>query len=84
MMVNMDLDGVGRRSAWARVKEYIEMNGSKYVFGIFVNFKGAFDNLKWMRMLEKLREIECVEIPVWRRRYFQGRQACMVSVNEVV
>lgn len=75
--------GRSTESAWARVKEYVRMSDSKYVLGVFVDFVGAFDNLEWMRVLEKLNEIRCEEMSLWKS-YFQGRGACMVSTNEVV
>ena len=46
---------------------------------LFVNFKSAFDNLEWTRVIEKLREIGCEEMSLWKS-YFQGRRACMVDV----
>lgn len=74
--------GRSTESAWAREKDYVRMSGCKYVLE-FVDFKGAFDNLEWMRVIEKLREIGCEEMSLWKS-YFQGRKACMFGVNEVV
>ena len=45
--------------------------------------KDAFDNLEWKRVLEKLNEIGCEEMTLWKS-YFQGRRACMIGVTEVV
>ena len=48
-----------------------------------VDFKSAFNNLGWIRVIKKLREIGCEEMPLWRS-YFQGRWASIVGVNDVV
>ena len=49
--------GRSTESAWAKVKEYVRSSECKYVLGVFVDFKGAFDNLEWKRVLERLSEI---------------------------
>ena len=53
------------------MKDYIRMSESKYVLGVFEDFKSAYDNLEWMRVIEKLREIGCEEMSLWKS-YFQG------------
>ena len=75
--------GRSTESAWARVKDYVRMSENKYIPGVFVDFKNTFDNLEWTRAIEKLCEIGCEEMSLWRS-YFQGRRACMVGVNDVV
>ena len=70
-------------SAWRRVKDYLAVSGCKYVLGVFVDFQGAFDNLEWVRVIEKLKSVGCEEIALWES-YFQGRSACMIGVNDVV
>ena len=75
--------GRSTESAWAKVKEYVRSSECKYVLGVFVDFKGAFDNLEWKRVLERMSEIGCEEMALWKS-YFQGRRACMIGVNEVV
>ena len=42
------------------------MSESKYVLGVFVDFKSAFDNLEWIRVIEKLREAGYEEMFLWR------------------
>ena len=61
------------------------MQGSecRYVLGVFVDFVGVFDNLEWVREIEKLKRVVCEEITLWEI-YFQGRSACMIGVNDVV
>ena len=39
--------GVGIQDAWLRVRQVVEESRKKYVMGVFVDFKGAFDNLSW-------------------------------------
>ena len=38
---------MGIQGAWIRVKQVLEWSEKKYVLGIFVDFKGVFDNLSW-------------------------------------
>ena len=49
-------------SARAKVKEYVRSSVCKYVLGVFVDFKGAFENLEWKRVLERMSEIGCEEM----------------------
>ena len=49
--------GRSMESAWAKVKEYVRSSVCKHVLGVFVDFKGAFDNLEWKRVLERISEI---------------------------
>lgn len=59
--------------AWHKVLDTVNHSAHKYVFGIFVDFKGAFDNLEWPEVLLKLR-LSCPdEIGVWRS-YFSERK----------
>ena len=37
--------GRSTESVWARVKVYVRMSECKYILGVFIDFKGAFDNL---------------------------------------
>lgn len=48
-----------------------------------MDYKGAFDNLEWVRVIETWREIGCEDMSLWRS-FFQGRRACMVSMDDVV
>ncbi|CAK9801625.1 Retrovirus-related Pol polyprotein from type-1 retrotransposable element R1 (Fragment) [Anthophora quadrimaculata] len=70
-------------TAWMRVKECVCRSECKYVLGVFVDFKGAFDNLEWNRVIERLSAIGCDEIGLWKD-YFKARKACMIGVSEVV
>ena len=49
----------------------MESSDSKYVLGMSVDFMGAFDNLEWVRVIEKLERVKCVETALWKS-YFQG------------
>lgn len=55
----------------------------KYVLGVFVDFKSAFDNLEWKYVLNRLRKVGCDEIGLWER-YFDERYVCMTVANETV
>lgn len=48
--------------AWNRVLEWVNESDKKYVLGIFVDFKGVFDNLEWKCVLDKLRRVGCEEL----------------------
>lgn len=69
--------------AWSTVKRLVATSATKYVLGVFVDFKGAFDNLLWHKVLAKLERMNCRELGIWKS-YFTGRTACMRSVNERV
>ena len=75
--------GRSTESAWRSMREYVQESESKYVLGVFVDFVGAFDNLEWMRVIEKLESMGCEEMALWRS-YFQQRSVCMIGVNDVV
>ena len=69
--------------ALMHVKNLVVRCPSKYVFGIFVDFKGAFDYLSWSSVLSKIRECDCWELALWKS-YFHGRKAFVQGVNERV
>lgn len=58
------------------MKEYVHESEKKYVIGVFVDFQGAFDNLSWVRIAARLRQLECEDLRLWLR-YFRERMACM-------
>lgn len=62
--------------AWLKAKELVSECAEKYVMGVFVDFRGAFDHLRWSIILEKLERVGCPEIAVWRS-YFAGRKSCL-------
>jgi hypothetical protein len=69
--------------AWLFVRERVKCSRYKYVLGIFVDFKGAFDYLRWDRVIDRLRELGCAEITLWQS-YFSNRTACIVGERENV
>lgn len=72
--------GLGVEDAWNFVKVKVQSSVRKYVLGVFVDFKGAFDYLSWSKVLERLREVGCREITLWKS-YFSNRKACVVGAN---
>lgn len=48
------------------VKKRVADSTSKYVLGIFDVFKVAFDNIKWNGINQRLDEIVCYEIGIWK------------------
>lgn len=76
-------NGKSAEDALVRVGELVKESVSKYVLGVFVDFKGAFDNLRWDRVIDKLIQIECKEVGLWRS-YFCNRRACIEGVHKTV
>lgn len=69
--------------AWLRVKADVAECPDKYVVGLFVDFRGAFDNLSWSAILAKLERIGCAEMAMWRS-YFANRRSCLVGRQSTV
>lgn len=69
--------------AWSSVKSVVATSAKKYVLGVFVDFKGAFDNLLWHKVLGKIDRMHCNEIGIWSS-YFSNRAACIRCVYERV
>lgn len=67
---------------WMKIREWVATSERKHVCAIFVDFKGAFDNLRWDRILERLIEVGCsgAEMKLWRS-YFENRKVCMRSMS---
>ena len=72
--------GLSCEDAWRYVVESVKCSRSKYVLGVFVDFKGAFDNLCWSSVINRLEEVGCEEIALWRS-YFSSRSAVVVGVG---
>ncbi|KAK9701483.1 Reverse transcriptase (RNA-dependent DNA polymerase) [Popillia japonica] len=75
--------GRSTEDAWCTVKECVNGTACKYVLGIFVDFKGAFDSLRWDRLLVHLRDSGCMEMGVWYS-YFKERKMRMKDAREEV
>lgn len=73
--------GRSTEDAWECVKEWVNVSTKKYILGLFVDIKGAFEDLEWKCVIEKLRGISCEEIGLWVS-YFSERRVCMSSANE--
>lgn len=72
--------GRSTEDAWGDVKGYVKNSNRKYVLGVFVDFKGAFDGLEWCVVLEKLKRMECKEYGLWVQ-YFKERRVCVKGVQ---
>ena len=75
--------GKGVDDAWHHVMEFVRASTAKYVLGVFVDFKGAFDYLRWPKVLERLRDIQCNELALWSS-YFCDRVAYVVGKHDTV
>lgn len=75
--------GYSTGDAWQFLKNFVGASGSRYVLGIFVDFKGAFDNLLWTAIMSRLRLLGCQELKLWHS-YFSGRRACVRGANSEV
>lgn len=72
--------------AWMHVQRCVRSSGTKYVLGIFIDFKGAFDHLEWPSIIERLQDVGCTEMDIWKH-YFSARRAKAVNAagtNEVM
>jgi len=65
------------------VKSSIHASPAKYVLGIFVDFKGAFDNVEWSAALRRLAELGYREMGLWQS-FFSGRRSVIRSSYEEV
>ena len=54
--------GRGTEDAWMYMSDSVKGCVKKYMLGIFVDFKGAFDNFSWRRVIDKLRDVGCMEL----------------------
>lgn len=75
--------GKSTEDAWRCVQEKVNASEKKYVLGIDIDFKGAFDNLSWLAMLGELDATECDEFNLWVS-YFEGREVRLRGQNEIV
>lgn len=75
--------GRSTEGAWNRVLGWVDRSEHKYVLGVFVDYKGAFDNLEWKCVIDKLREVGCEEMGLWES-YFCDRRVCVKGVCESV
>lgn len=75
--------GKSTTDAWIKVKGYVHECVSKYVLGIFVDFKGAFDYLLWSKVLNRIQSLGCGEYKTWCS-YFSNRKAIVKGVNGCV
>lgn len=69
--------------AWIKTRNTVEESRKKYVLGIFVDFKGAFDNISWPSIIRKLTSINSKELAMWKS-YFQDSYACVSGTVDVV
>lgn len=76
---------VGRSTidAWTKAQAIVEGCTARYVVGIFVDFKGAFDHLNWGAIIHKLRQLNCAETAIWQS-YFRERRTCMIGRRDVI
>ncbi|KAH8390446.1 hypothetical protein KR009_003075 [Drosophila setifemur] len=64
--------------AWRHVKSSVAASSARYVLEIFVDFKEAFDNVKWSAALRRLADLGCREMRLWQS-VFYGRSAVIRS-----
>jgi len=51
------VSGRSTTSAMSSLYGWVDQSSSRHVFGVFLDITGAFDNVKWTPILERLREI---------------------------
>ena len=64
--------------ALCHVSREVSRAPTKYLLGLFIDFKGAFDYLEWGVILDKLRRMELPELPLWVD-YFRDRTVLLTS-----
>ncbi|KAH8320301.1 hypothetical protein KR067_000652, partial [Drosophila pandora] len=69
--------------AWRHVKSSVAASPARYVLGIFVDFKGAFDNVEWSAALRRLADVGCRELSLWQS-FFSDRRAEIRSSSGTV
>lgn len=79
------VQGKSTMDAWLKLKECVSEAGGRYAAGVFVDFRGAFDNLRWSAILKRLRMAGCRgnDWNVWKS-YFKERSAWMKAMSESV
>lgn len=75
--------GRSTEDAWNFVLDTVRQCQRKYMLGIFIDFKGAFDHLTWSSIMRRLREVGCPDLALWES-YFSERQAQVVGVREII
>ena len=70
--------GLGVKDAWHFVQSKVRTSTCRYVLGLFIDFKCAFDYLSWPRVLHRLNEVGCKDLALWQS-YFSERRACVVG-----
>ena len=66
--------------AWMHIKRSVDDSLGKYVLEVFIDFKGAFDHLRWDCIIEKLRISGCKELGLWFS-YFTNRKCVIGKVD---
>ncbi|KAH8308632.1 hypothetical protein KR067_006659, partial [Drosophila pandora] len=69
--------------AWRHVKSCVAASPARYVLGIFVDFKGAFDNVEWSAALRWLADLRCRVLSLWQS-FFSDRRAEIRSSSGTV
>ena len=74
------VEGRCTEDAWLRLKAHVSDATGKYAIGVFVDFKGAFDYLRWEVILDKIGSVGCPapELNLWRD-YFKDRSVLMTN-----
>ncbi|KAL7294952.1 hypothetical protein TKK_0011663 [Trichogramma kaykai] len=74
------MEGKSTEDVWWKIREFRDGSNHVYVGGVFVDFKGAFDNLKWGQIISKIREkgINHGNLGIWAD-YFKDTNVCMLS-----
>ena len=75
--------GKSVEDAWYHVKNVGNDSTKKYVLGIFIDFKGAFDNLLWPAIMKRLKELGSSDIKLWRK-YFSDREVLAIGKQESI
>lgn len=72
------VEGKSTTDAWLQLRRLVTGTVEKYVLGIFIDFSGAFDNLRWDAVIDTLRALSVRDLGLWMN-YFSGRSVGTVG-----
>ena len=66
-----------------RLKDFVNCSTSKHVIGVYIDFRNAFDYLRWPVIMQRLKDVGCSnnELKLWNS-YFKNRHAWMFKERE--
>lgn len=73
--------GRSTEDAWLTLKAFYQGSTSTYLLAVSIDFRGAFDNLLWDKVLQKISSFGVAEYRLWQS-YFHNRRVCVIGNAE--